>query len=314
MPAAAYDPAQHDPILFWIGDIGVSRYWVVTPNGSRPLAGSQWIVRDGSHLEERTPAYAVVIAVVLSLACLLGLLFLLVKQRRMVCYIEVTVRTGDMYHVTRLPGRHPLEVDQVRRLVHQAQSMAHGLESGSTQAQGESHSVAFDAPWSSLVVEAARAVDRTRRAAARARGPAAARIADAVGETSIAADSARKIAARARDLDETLRSMNLTAMEQHLAALTESGGESADVDAVRRSIKVQQEAAERMKSSRTRLLGQLERLVAQLGEAATHAEELALGSLPPDDPAPGLTNAIDGLVAIRAALDTVENAVGNQRR
>lgn len=35
------------------------------------------------------------------------------------------VRAGDVYHVTQLPARHVMEVDGIRRLVHQAQSTAY---------------------------------------------------------------------------------------------------------------------------------------------------------------------------------------------
>jgi hypothetical protein len=127
VPGGPYPPSQSDPILLWIGDIGVSRYWVVTPNGTGPLAGSQWIVRDGTRVEEKMPAYAIVLAVIFFVFCLLGLLFLLIKERRVVGYIEVSVRTGDTYHVAQLPARHAGDVDHVRGMVHQAQSMAYGL-------------------------------------------------------------------------------------------------------------------------------------------------------------------------------------------
>jgi hypothetical protein len=169
-------------------------------------------------------------------------------------------------------------------------------------------SAAFTEPWWSLVVEARRAVERIRLASARAQGPSASRIAAALGEGSVAADSAWHVATRARDIEAALRAMRLEAIEQRLAALEASGGDPADVEAVRRSLAVQQEAAARMRSSLTGLLGQLERLVAQLCEAATYADELALGVPEPGDRAPGLTSAIDGLAAIRAALDVVDTA------
>src|SRR4029434_1505136 len=60
VPAGTGQTPQGDQILLWIDDIGVSRHWVVTPNGTGPLAESQWIVRDGSRTEEKMPAYAIV--------------------------------------------------------------------------------------------------------------------------------------------------------------------------------------------------------------------------------------------------------------
>jgi hypothetical protein len=120
-------PTQQEQIVLWIGDIGVSPHWVVTPNGTAPLATSQWIVRDGTHVEEKMPAYAIVLAIIFFLACLLGLLFLLIKERKVVGFVEVTVRSGDVYHVTQIPAKHAAEIDGVRRQVHQAQSMAYAL-------------------------------------------------------------------------------------------------------------------------------------------------------------------------------------------
>ena len=120
-------PSQQEHMVLWIGDIGVSPHWVVTPNGSAPLAGSQWIVRDGTRVEEGIPTYAIVLAVLFALACLLGLLFLLIKERKLVGYVEVTVRAGETYHVAQIPVRHVGEVDAIRHQVHQAQSMAYAL-------------------------------------------------------------------------------------------------------------------------------------------------------------------------------------------
>jgi hypothetical protein len=124
-PVPSPGHAAQEPILLWIGDIGVSQHWVVTPNGNAPLAGSQWIVRDGTRVEESIPGYAIALAIIFFIFCLLGLLFLLIKERRTSGYVEVTVRAGDVYHVTQLPARHAMEVDGIRRLVHQAQSMAY---------------------------------------------------------------------------------------------------------------------------------------------------------------------------------------------
>jgi hypothetical protein len=84
------------------------------------------------------------------------------------------------------------------------------------------------------------------------------------------------------------------------------GPDADDRAAARRSLADQRDTAERMRRAAHRLQLQLERLVAQLGEAAARADELALGVLPADAPAPGLTDAIDGLTAIREALDTVD--------
>jgi hypothetical protein len=107
-----------------IGDIGITRHWVLTPNGTAPLAGSQWIVRDLTRTDQRIPAWAIVLAVIFAFACLLGLLFLLCKETRTTGYAEVSVQSGSLHHVTQLPVSFPAQVQQVRGLVHQAQTLA----------------------------------------------------------------------------------------------------------------------------------------------------------------------------------------------
>ncbi|MCU1452753.1 MAG: hypothetical protein JWN46_899 [Acidimicrobiales bacterium] len=122
-PAQLGVPAT-DPILFAIGDIGVSRYWVVTPNGSAPLAGSRWIGRDLSRTESKTPSWAIVMAIIFALACLVGLFFLMVKEERTTGYFEVSVQSGNLQHVTQLPVWNAAQLAHLRQMVHQAQSMA----------------------------------------------------------------------------------------------------------------------------------------------------------------------------------------------
>jgi hypothetical protein len=166
----------------------------------------------------------------------------------------------------------------------------------------------FPEPWASLVVDAARAVDRIRWASTQTRGPSVARIADAHREASAAADTAWHLAMRAGQITSAIGAMDIEAKERRFAALDHAAADPADIAAASRSLAEQREAAERMQSAVPRLLGQLQRLVAQLGEAAARAEELAFGTYTPDARSLGLTNAIDGLVAIRSALDTVDTA------
>jgi hypothetical protein len=118
---AALEP---DVVLFNIGDIAVSRYWVVTPNGTAPLHGSAWIANDRSTTSERIPGYAIVLAIIFALACLLGLLFLLIKERTTSGYVDVQVRSGNLLHTTQVPVSSPADVARVRQMVAQAQSMA----------------------------------------------------------------------------------------------------------------------------------------------------------------------------------------------
>src|SRR5947208_17166812 len=74
-------PDATDPLVLTIGDIGVTRNWVVTPNGTARLGGSALIARDMAGRESKIPTCAIDLAVIFSLVCLLGLLFLLAKEK-----------------------------------------------------------------------------------------------------------------------------------------------------------------------------------------------------------------------------------------
>lgn len=118
---------QPEQFALTIGDIGVSPSWIVTPNGTAPLGGSQWIVNDRTIVQRSIPTYAIVLAIVFALVCLIGLLFLLIKEERTVGSVEVSVRSQNLYHVTQLPASSPGDVLRTRQLVHQAQTMAAGF-------------------------------------------------------------------------------------------------------------------------------------------------------------------------------------------
>jgi hypothetical protein len=115
----------NDPILFTIGDIGVSRHWVVTPNGSAPLAGTTWISRDLTRTETKIAHWALVTGIILAIfTCGLGLLLLLVKETRTSGYVEVTVQAEKLFHVTQLPIHDARQILPVRQSVQQAQALA----------------------------------------------------------------------------------------------------------------------------------------------------------------------------------------------
>jgi hypothetical protein len=112
------------PAVLTIGDITVTEDRILTPNGTAPLKGSQWFVRDLSRTEEKIPTSAIVLAIIFSVFCLLGLLFLLQKEKRTTGYVEVEVRSGKLTHTTQIPVSSPYVVNQVRALVAQAQALA----------------------------------------------------------------------------------------------------------------------------------------------------------------------------------------------
>ena len=123
-PGAAA-PAASQPYVATIGDIGITESLVVTPSGTGPLAGSQWVLTDFTHTDSKIPTWAIVLAVVFALACLLGLLFLLVKEHTTTGYVEISVRTTDgVYHVTRIPVQDQNQLLYWRNMVAWAQGVA----------------------------------------------------------------------------------------------------------------------------------------------------------------------------------------------
>ena len=117
-------PDATDPTLLTIGDIGVTRNWVVTPNGTARLGGSQWSARDMTRTESKIPTWAIVLAVIFALVCLLGLLFLLAKEKYTTGYVEVSVQAGNLFHATQIPVSSQYQVAQIRQQVSQAQTLA----------------------------------------------------------------------------------------------------------------------------------------------------------------------------------------------
>ncbi|MDX6291024.1 MAG: hypothetical protein QOH50_99 [Kribbellaceae bacterium] len=116
--AGPYQPAQPAPmqafpagqVLVTIGDISVEQFRIVTPAGVMPTRGTNWSAMDMSRTEERIPGYAIVLAIIFALACLLGLLFLLIKERRTIGFVQVTVQSGGRTHNTHVSVNSPSQV------------------------------------------------------------------------------------------------------------------------------------------------------------------------------------------------------------
>ncbi len=118
------DADSSDEWLTTIGDIAVSQYWISTPIGQFPIRGTEWTVTDMSTSEEHLSTGRVVLAIVGSLFCLLGLLFLLAKDVRQVGFIQVTVRGDGFCHSTMVPATHPDTVLDVSDEVDYARELA----------------------------------------------------------------------------------------------------------------------------------------------------------------------------------------------
>jgi len=112
-----------DPVLLTIGDIAVTPTSVIVPHGRYPLHGSTWTVQDSTQMNESIPAYAIVLAVIFFVFCLLGLLFLLIKERKYSGFVSVTVAGNGFFHSTQLPPN-PQSGGMAAHLVGQARSLA----------------------------------------------------------------------------------------------------------------------------------------------------------------------------------------------
>lgn len=103
------DPyANPETPLLTIGDIVVTKDWVYVPQGRFPLRGTTWTVQDATQVNEVTPTWALIVAIVVALVtCLLGLLFLLVKEQQYVGFVAVTVTGEGLHHTTHFAAGPP---------------------------------------------------------------------------------------------------------------------------------------------------------------------------------------------------------------
>ncbi|MFF2845103.1 hypothetical protein ACFVT5_02060 [Streptomyces sp. NPDC058001] len=110
--------------LLSLGDITVVGDQIMTPAGSLPLRGAVWNATDMSHTEERIPPHAIVLAIIFFIFCLLGLLFLLMKEKKTTGYIQVTVTSGGRHHSTMIPAHGPGAFPQVMGQLNYARSLS----------------------------------------------------------------------------------------------------------------------------------------------------------------------------------------------
>ncbi|WP_374945454.1 hypothetical protein [Agreia sp.] len=100
----SHSVSQPEPPLVVIGEIVVTSNWLVTPSGTVPLAGTEFYVTDFTRVEQKTPTWAIVLAIVgFFLVLVLSLLFLLARESRMTGYVQVTVRNGHLQYQSNVP-------------------------------------------------------------------------------------------------------------------------------------------------------------------------------------------------------------------
>ncbi|MEU9180695.1 hypothetical protein AB0C90_28315 [Streptomyces sp. NPDC048550] len=116
-PAYAVAPHGAGGSGLSLGDITIAGDQIITPSGAMPLKGAMWNASDFSRTETKIPTHAVVLAIIFFLFCLLGLLFLLMKEKTTTGYIQVTVTSGGRHHSTMIPavdaGTFPWVMNQI---------------------------------------------------------------------------------------------------------------------------------------------------------------------------------------------------------
>ncbi|MEE1741916.1 hypothetical protein [Streptomyces sp. BE147] len=123
LPAQQGMPGGGVPMLSF-GDITVMNDSIVTPSGTMPLKGAVWTATDMSRTEEKIPPVAIVLAIVFALLCLIGLLFLLMKEKKTTGFIQVTVTSGGRHHSTMIPAMGPETFPMVMAQLNTARSMS----------------------------------------------------------------------------------------------------------------------------------------------------------------------------------------------
>lgn len=118
-------PPHAEPTLDTIGDIAITQTSVITPSGRFPIKGTVWTMSDMSRTERSTPVWAIVVAIlVFWWTCLLGLLFLLVKEDKTTGHVQITVQGGGHYHATQIMVSNRTYVQHLSQQLNYARSLA----------------------------------------------------------------------------------------------------------------------------------------------------------------------------------------------
>lgn len=124
-PAPPVPGPEPGPVIVQIGEIEVTSSVVRTPAGDIPLSGSSWHVADFWQTEQRTPTWAVVLAVVgFCVLTVLSLLFLLVKETTYRGTVQVTVTNGPRQYVARIPVTDQAQVHHIHQQVNYVRALA----------------------------------------------------------------------------------------------------------------------------------------------------------------------------------------------
>lgn len=112
-----------EPVMVAIGDISVTSTTVYTPSGSRPLSEVSWTFTDMSVTSQGIPTWAIVCAIVFFVFCLLGLLFLLVKEDKTQGSVQVTVHGPGFLHTSTIPVASLAQVSDINARVNYVRTL-----------------------------------------------------------------------------------------------------------------------------------------------------------------------------------------------
>ncbi|MEV7088889.1 hypothetical protein AB0O07_23890 [Streptomyces sp. NPDC093085] len=124
VPAPMSSANAGGPPLLAIGDITVSGDTIITPAGTMPLKGAVWNATDMSRTEEKIPTHAIVLAIIFGLLCLVGLFFLLMKEKRTTGFIQVMVTSAGKHHSTMVPAVGPDSFQMLMGQINYARSLS----------------------------------------------------------------------------------------------------------------------------------------------------------------------------------------------
>jgi hypothetical protein len=125
VPVSGPGPGMGEQPIAQIGEIMVTTTMVHTPVGGCPLRGSQWSAQDQWISSQKTPTWAIVMAVVgFCILTIFSLLFLLAKETVLTGTIAVTVNNGPFTYVARIPVYNQAQAQHVHNQVNYARAMA----------------------------------------------------------------------------------------------------------------------------------------------------------------------------------------------
>jgi hypothetical protein len=107
-----------------VGQIAVTNYRVITPSGQAPLAQTTWAVQDMSRTTKSIPTWAIVCAIIFFIFCLLGLLFLLVKEETTEGIVQIQVQGPGLLYVEQIPVSSVQQVYDINARINYARSLS----------------------------------------------------------------------------------------------------------------------------------------------------------------------------------------------